>query len=61
MDSATKPSVLFVYYTYTQQTVKVLEAMGEVGSPGRSITAHAMCHPPARCLSPGGSRPRAAA
>jgi menaquinone-dependent protoporphyrinogen IX oxidase len=30
MDSARKPSVLFVYYTYTQQTVKVLEAMGEV-------------------------------
>ena len=30
MDSARKPSVLFVYYTYTQQTVKVLEAMGDV-------------------------------
>ena len=30
MDSATKPPVLFVYYTYTQQTLKVLDAMGEV-------------------------------
>ena len=30
MDSARKPSVLFVYYTYTQQTLKVLEAMGQV-------------------------------
>jgi multimeric flavodoxin WrbA len=30
MDSATKPSALFVYYTYTQQTIKVLEAMSEV-------------------------------
>jgi menaquinone-dependent protoporphyrinogen IX oxidase len=30
MDSATKPSVLFVYYTYTGQTVKVLDAMAEV-------------------------------
>ncbi len=30
MDSATKPSVLFVYYTYTQQTFKVVEAMAGV-------------------------------
>jgi menaquinone-dependent protoporphyrinogen IX oxidase len=30
MDSAAKPSVLFVYYTYTQQTLKVVEAMAEV-------------------------------
>jgi hypothetical protein len=30
MDSATKPSVLFVYYSYTQQTLKVVEAMAEV-------------------------------
>jgi hypothetical protein len=30
MDSATKRSVLFVYYTYTQQTLKVVEAMAEV-------------------------------
>jgi hypothetical protein len=28
-DSATERSVLFVYYTYTQQTAKVLEVMGE--------------------------------
>ena len=30
MDSARKPSVLFVYYTYTQQTLKVVEAMAGV-------------------------------
>jgi hypothetical protein len=30
MDPATKPSVLFVYYSYTQQTLKVVEAMAEV-------------------------------
>jgi hypothetical protein len=28
--SDTKPKVLFVYYTYTQQTQKVVDAMGEV-------------------------------
>jgi len=27
MDATTKPSVLFVYYTYTQQTLKVVETM----------------------------------
>lgn len=30
MNHASKPSVLFVYYTYTQQTLKVVEAMAEV-------------------------------
>ncbi len=30
MDSARKPSVLFVYYTYTQQTLKVVDAMADV-------------------------------
>jgi hypothetical protein len=30
MDTATKPSVLLVYYTYTQQTLKVVEAMAGV-------------------------------
>ncbi len=30
MDPAAKPSVLFVYYTYTQQTRKVAEVMAEV-------------------------------
>jgi menaquinone-dependent protoporphyrinogen IX oxidase len=30
MDSATRPSVLFVYYTYTQQTLKVAETMASV-------------------------------
>ena len=30
MNPASKPSVLFVYYTYTQQTLKVVEAMAEV-------------------------------
>jgi len=30
MDSATKPSVLFVYFTYTNQTRKVIDAMAEV-------------------------------
>ena len=29
-DSAGKPSVLFVYFTYTKQTLKVVEAMAEV-------------------------------
>ena len=28
--TATKPQVLFVYYTYTQQTVRVIEAMANV-------------------------------
>jgi len=30
MDSATKPSVLFVYFTYTNQTRKVIDVMAEV-------------------------------
>src|ERR1039457_268662 len=30
MDSAMKPSVLFVYFTYTNQTRKVIDAMAEV-------------------------------
>ncbi len=30
MNSATKPSVLFVYFTYTNQTRKVIDAMAEV-------------------------------
>jgi len=30
MESAKKPSVLFVYYSYTKQTLKVIEAMAEV-------------------------------
>jgi hypothetical protein len=30
MNSAMKPSVLFVYYTYMQQTLKVVEAMAKV-------------------------------
>ena len=30
MDSATKPSVLFVYFTYTNQTREVIDAMAEV-------------------------------
>jgi hypothetical protein len=30
MDAATKPSVLFVYFTYTNQTQKVMDAMAEV-------------------------------
>jgi hypothetical protein len=30
MDIATRPSVLFVYYTYTQQTLKVVETMAGV-------------------------------
>ena len=30
MDATRTPSVLFVYYTYTQQTLKVVEAMAEV-------------------------------
>jgi flavodoxin len=29
-DSAGKPSVLFVYFSYTKQTLKVVEAMAEV-------------------------------
>ena len=28
--TATKPRVLFIYYTYTQQTLRVVEAMAEV-------------------------------
>ena len=30
MSETTTPSVLFVYYTYTQQTATVLDAMAEV-------------------------------
>jgi menaquinone-dependent protoporphyrinogen IX oxidase len=30
MDARSKPSVLFVYFTYTQQTLKVVQAMAEV-------------------------------
>jgi hypothetical protein len=30
MDSGTKPSVLFLYFTYTNQTRKVIDAMAEV-------------------------------
>jgi len=30
MDSTRNPSVLFVYYTYTQQTLRVVEAMADV-------------------------------
>ena len=30
MDSVRKPSVLFAYCTYTQQTLKVVEAMADV-------------------------------
>ena len=30
MDLATKPSVLFIYFTYTNQTRKVMDAMAEV-------------------------------
>jgi len=30
MDPATKPSVLFIYFTYTNQTRKVMDAMAEV-------------------------------
>ena len=30
MNAQHKPSVLFVYFTYTQQTLKVVEAMSEV-------------------------------
>ena len=30
MNSKPKPSILFVYFTYTQQTLKVVEAMSEV-------------------------------
>ena len=30
MDPATKPSILFVYFTYTNQTRKVIDAMAEV-------------------------------
>ena len=30
MDSVRKPSVLFAYYTYTQQSLKVVEAMADV-------------------------------
>jgi hypothetical protein len=30
MDLASKPSVLFVYFTYTNQTRKVMDAMAEV-------------------------------
>ena len=30
MNAKPKPSVLFVYFTYTKQTLKVVEAMSEV-------------------------------
>jgi hypothetical protein len=30
MDSGKKPSVLFVYYSYTQQTLKIVETMAEL-------------------------------
>ena len=30
MNPATKPSVLFIYFTYTNQTRKVIDAMAEV-------------------------------
>jgi hypothetical protein len=30
MGAATKPSVLFVYYTYTQQTLKIVESMADL-------------------------------
>ena len=30
MDSENKPSALFVYFTYTNQTKKILDAMAEV-------------------------------
>jgi hypothetical protein len=30
MGSARKPSVLFIYFSYTQQTLKVSEAMADV-------------------------------
>ena len=30
MDAKHKPSILFVYFTYTKQTLKVVEAMSEV-------------------------------
>jgi len=36
MDSVRKPSVLFVYYAYTQQTLKVAEQMegpGQLETP----------------------------
>jgi menaquinone-dependent protoporphyrinogen IX oxidase len=39
MDSARRPSVLFVYYTYTKQTPKVVEAMAEV-LRGRGCDVH---------------------
>ena len=38
-DAATGPRVLFVYYTYTQQSLKVVEAMGEVLA-GRGCEVH---------------------
>jgi hypothetical protein len=30
MNDTKRPSVLFVYYTYTQQTRKVIDAMADV-------------------------------
>ena len=33
MDLATKPSVLFIYFTYTNQTRKVMDAMAEARVP----------------------------
>jgi hypothetical protein len=39
MDPATKPSVLFIYYTYTQQTLRLVEAMADV-LRGRGCDVH---------------------
>jgi hypothetical protein len=39
MDPVTKPSVLFVYYTYTQQTLRLVEAMAGV-LRGRGCDVH---------------------
>jgi hypothetical protein len=39
MDPATKPSVLLVYFTYTNQTQKVMDAMAE-GLHGRGYDMH---------------------
>jgi hypothetical protein len=39
MDPTTKPQVLFVYYSYTQQTQRIVEAMADV-LRGRGCDAH---------------------
>ena len=39
MDSATKPSVPFVYFTYTNQTRKVIDVMA-AGRATQLTTAH---------------------